>query len=262
MKLKRPLSFLSSYSFSGLLISLLALLLSLPASAAPAARDKEKEPEGKLVDSGSFGVFQKGHRVGTETFSIYQTSYGSIIRSEFKTENATTTDVQNSEMQLNAKGEIRRYEWKQVSPGSAQSTVLPNDEFLNQRWSTGAGEKEHEQPYLLPTSTAILDDYFFIHREVLAWKFLAMVCKQDKGQLQCVPKQRTQFGTLNPHQQSQSLMTAEFLGREKMTVKSGPQDLLKVELKNDAGALDLWLDDQFKVQRISVVGENTIVDRD
>jgi hypothetical protein len=47
-----------------------------------------------------------------------------------------------------------------------------------------------------------------------------------------------------------------------VTLKSGTQDLLKVELKNDAGALQLWLDDQFKVQRISVVGENTVVDRD
>lgn len=262
MKLKLSLSSLSSGSFFRLLTCLTALVLCLTAFAAPEPKEKEKEPDGKLIDSGSFGVFQKGRRVGTETFSIYQTSYGSLIRSEFKTENATTTDVQNSEMQLNAKGEIRRYEWKQVSPGSAQSTVVPNDEFLNQRWSTGTGDKEHEQPYLLPTSTIILDDYFFVHRELLAWKFLAMVCKQDKGQLQCVPKQRTQFGTLNPHQQAQSLMTAEFLGREKVNLKNGPQDLLKVELKNDAGALQLWLDDQFKVQRISVVGENTVVDRD
>ena len=38
-------------------------------------KEKEKEHEGKNVDSGSFGVFQNGHRVGTETFSIYQTSY-------------------------------------------------------------------------------------------------------------------------------------------------------------------------------------------
>jgi len=262
VKLPLSLSSLSWCSLSRPLVFTTALVLGLAASAAPVPKEKEKEPEGKLVDSGSFGVFQKGRRVGTETFSIYQTSYGSLIRSEFKTENATTTDIQNSEMQLNAKGELRRYEWKQVSPGSAQSTVVPNDEFLNQRWTTGAGEKEHEQPYLLPTSTIILDDYFFIQREVLAWKYLAMVCKQDKGQMQCQPKQRAQFGSLNPHQQAQSLMTAEFLGREKMNLKGGIQDLLKVELKNDAGALQLWLDDQFKVQRISVVGENTIVDRD
>src|SRR5208282_2055800 len=148
------------------------------ASAAPMPKEKEKENEGKQVDSGSFGVFQNGHRVGTETFSIHQTSSGSVIRSEFKTEN------------------VRRYEWKQLSPEKAESEVVPNEDFLNQKWSTGE-EKAHEQPYLLPASTSILDDYFFIQREVLAWKFLAAACKQEKGQVQCPPRQRAEFGTLN-----------------------------------------------------------------
>ena len=232
------------------------------ASASPIPKEKEKEHEGKQVDSGSFGVFQSGHRVGTETFSIYETSYGSVIRSEFKTENAPTLAVQTSEMQLTAKGEIRRYEWKELSPGSAQSTVLPNEDFLNQKWTAGAGEKEHEQPYLLPASTTILDDYFFIQREVLAWRFLAAACKQEKGQVQCPLKQRAQFGVLNPHEHSSEQLSAEFLGREKLTLKSGQQDLLKLELKDDAGTWQLWLDDQFKVMRMSVVGENTVVDRD
>lgn len=263
--MKLSLSVSSSWSCR-LLVFILALVWCISAAAAPLPKEKEKEKEkehdGKTIDSGSFGVFQKGHRVGTETFSIYQTSYGSIIRSEFKTENAPTIDVQTSEMQLTATGDIRRYEWKELSPGSAQSTVLPNDDFLNQKWTTAAGEKEHEQPYLLPTSTCIMDDYFFIHREVLAWKFLGMVCKQDKGQLQCLSKQHTRFATLNPHQQSQAVVSAEFMGREKVTLKSGPQDLLKVEFKNDAGTWQLWLDDQFKVMRMLVVGENTEVERD
>jgi hypothetical protein len=254
---------LSSSTSCRLLAFLILLLLVCAAVwADPLPKEKEKEHEGKNIDSGSFGVFQNGRRVGTETFAIYQTGSGSTIDSEFKTENAPTTAVQNSEMQLNAKGEIKRYEWKEVSPGSAQSLVVPNDDFLNQKWSAGTGEKQHEQPYLLPATTAILDDYFFVHREVLAWKFLGMVCKQDKGQVQCLPKQHTQFGTLNPHQQASSQVTAEFIGREKVSLKSGPQDLLKVELKNDAGVWQLWLDDQFKVMRMLIVGENTEVIRD
>ena len=205
-----------------LLAFMLAFVGCIATSAAPMPKEKEKEHEGKQIDAGSFGVFQNGHRVGTEKFSIYETSYGSVIQSEFKTENAPTQALQTSEMQVTAKGDIRRYEWKELSPGSAQSVVLPNADFLNQKWTTGAGEKEHEQPYLLPPSTSILDDYFFIHREVLAWKFLNMVCKQDKGPMQCMPKQHIQFGTLNPHQQSSAQLTAEFLGREKVNLKSGP----------------------------------------
>ena len=240
----------------------IALVWCVAAAAAPMPKEKEKEHEGKNVDSGAFGVFQNGHRVGTETFSIYQTSYGSVINSEFKTEN-TPPDVQTSEMQLTATGDVRRYEWKELSPEKGESVVLPNSDFLTQKWSTGPQEKEHEQPYLLPASTSILDDYFFVHREVLAWKFFGQACKQEKGQVpQCPLKQRVQFGTLNPHQHSSAPLSAEFLGREKLTLKNGQQELIKLELKNDAGTWQLWLDDQFKVMRMSVVGENTVVDRD
>jgi hypothetical protein len=244
----------------------MALVWCISASAAPAPnatpKDKEKEHDGKKIDSGSFGIFQNGRRVGTETFSVYQTSYGSVIESEFKTENAPTQAAQSSVMQLTANGEIRRYEWKELSPGQAESVVTPNADFLTQKWRTGPEEKEREQPYLLPVSTIILDDYFFVDREILAWRFLGASCKQDKGQVQCPVKQRAQFATLNPHQQSSAPLSAEFLGREKVNLKSGPQDLLKIELKNDAGTWQLWLDDQFKVMRMMVVGENTVVERD
>jgi hypothetical protein len=241
---------------------MMALTWCIAASAAPMPKEKEKEHEGKNVDSGAFGVFQNGHRVGTETFSIYQTSNGSVINSEFKTEN-TPPDVQTSEMQLTATGDVRRYEWKELSPEKGESVVLPNSDFLTQKWSTGPQEKEHEQPYLLPASTSILDDYFFVHREVLAWKFFGQACKQEKGQVpQCPLKQRVQFGTLNPHQHSSAPLSAEFLGREKLTLKNGQQELIKLELKNDAGTWQLWLDDQFKVMRMVIVGENTVVDRD
>ncbi len=226
---------------------------------------KEKEHEGQNVDSGSFGVFQNGRRVGTETFSIYQTSGGSVIQSEFKTVNAPAEAAQTSELQLTPSGEVRRYEWKELSPGKATSVVLPNSDFLNQKWRTGPEEKEHEQPYLLPTSTNILDDYFFVHRELLAWKFLNAACKQEKGQAtQCLLKQRTQFGTLNPHQHASAPLGAEFLGREKVTLKNGERDLFKIEFKTEAGTWQLWLDDQdhFKVMRMSIVGENTVVERD
>jgi len=245
-----------------MLAFMMTLVGCIAASAAPMPKEKEKEQEGQKVDSGSFGVFQNGHRVGTETFSIYQTANGSVIQSEFKTENAPTQAVQTSEMQLTAGGDIRRYEWKELSPDKAESVVLPNADFLTQKWSTGPQEKEHEQPYLLPVSTSILDDYFFVHREVLAWKFLGAACKQEKGQVQCPLKQRAQFGTMNPRQHSSAPLSMEFLGREKVSLKSGQQELNKLELKSDAGTWQLWLDDQFKVMRMSVVGENTEVVRD
>ena len=241
------------------------LALILTVSLFATAKEKENEHEGQKVDSGSFGVFMGSHRVGTETFSIYQNQNGSVIESEFKTEGSTApAATQNSEMRLTASGEIRRYDWREVSPGKSQLTIVPNDQFLNQKWTTGPQGKEGEQPYLLAPSTAILDDYFFVHREVLAWRFLAMACKQEKGQIQCPIKQRVKFATLNPHQHSSAPGTMQCLGREKVTLKGTEQELTKLEMTTDSGTWYLWVDDrdQFKLMRISIEGENTEVIRD
>jgi hypothetical protein len=248
--------------------AIIALLACLAASAVPSPKpngnETEKEQSEKSVDSGSFGVFMSGHRVGTETFSVTQDRSGSAIKSEFKTENdpKNPAAVQSSELHLTPTGDIRRYEWKELSPERASSVVVPNDQFLSQKWNTGPQTKDQEQPYLLPPSTSILDDYFFVHREILVWKFLAGSCKQEKGQVQCPLKQRAQFGTLDPRQHASAPLSAEYLGREKIAYKGNQQEFNKIELKTEAGAWQLWLDDQFKVVRILIEGDNTEVIRD
>jgi len=223
---------------------------------------KEKDPSGQKVDSGSFGVFMQGRRVGTETFSITQNGNGSVIQSEFKTEGVGGEALQSSEMQLTPAGEIRRYDWKEVSPGKGQSTVLPNDQFLTQRWSANPQDKAQEQVYLLPVTTSILDDYFFVHREVLAWKYMATICSQKDGQTACTGKQLAKFGTLNPRQHSSAPASLEYLTREKITYKGAEQELNKLELKSETGTWSLWLDDHFKLLRILIPSENTEVIRD
>ena len=241
-------------------------LVLIPAvSAFVAAKEKENEHEAQKVDSGSFGVYMSGHRVGTETFSIYQNQNGSVVESEFKTEGSSApAATQNSEMRLTASGEIRRYDWREVTPGKSQLTIVPTDQFLTQKWALGPQEKEGEQPYLLPPTANILDDYFFVHRELLAWNFFGMACKQEKGQVQCPIKQRVKFSTLNPHQHSSAPGTMEALGREKVTVKGTELEMIKLALTTDSGTWYLWVDDhdQFKLMRIVIEGENTEVRRD
>jgi hypothetical protein len=239
---------------------LCAFMLMLSLAGTVIAKDKEKkEVEGKKVDAGSFGVFVKGRRAGTETFSVTENPNGSVIRSEFKAEGAAGTSVQVSELQLTAGGEIRRYEWKEQNPGKAASLVIPTEQFVAQKWSAGPQDKEHEQPYLLPTSTSILDDYFFVHREVLAWKYLGGACSHEKEGLRC-PK--AQFGTLNPSQHSSAPASMEYLGRERVKVHDVERELNKLELKSEPGNWMIFLDDQFKVMLISIPGEATEVIRD
>ena len=140
--------------------------------------------------------------------------------------------------------------------------ALANDQFVTQKWSMGADDKEHEQPYLLPTSTSILDDYFFIHREILAWKYLATGCKQQNGGLSCPKEQEAKFGALNPHARASMLVTMTFAGREKILVRGVERELNRFSLKGEIGDWSLWLDDQFKLVRIVVKGDNTEIVRD
>jgi hypothetical protein len=238
------------------------LACAVQLAAAPGSKDADKERDGQKIDSGSFGVYMGGKRVGTETFAIYQARNGSVTTSEFKTENAPTEAVQKSELQLSGTGELRRYEWKEISPEAAESTVLPNDQFLTQKSSTGPQGKELEQPYLLSPTTSILDDYFFIHRELLAWKLMGAVCKKEGGPVQCMTRQRAQFGTLNPHQHSSAPLTGEYMGRDKVNFKGAQREFDKFELRSEAETWDLWLDDQFKIQRMVIESANTEVIRD
>ena len=237
-----------------------ALSVCLGLSPVWAKGEKEKAAPAATVDSGSFGVYSGGHRVATETFSIRQAADGSVVASEFKSEQGEQKAAQSSELELTPSVELRRYTWKESLPAKTEATVEPSDAFLVERFGP-PGEKQGEQNFLLPASTSILDDYFFIQREVLAWKYLATACKKEKGGLQCPPNQKVQFGTLNPNARSSMAVSIEFAGREKITIRGIEQELNRFVLRSENGDWAFWLDDQFKMVRL-VADNGTEVVRD
>lgn len=240
----------------------LAGVCLLAVSTVGASGKDDKAPVAQMVDSGSFGVFMNGRRVATETFSVRQSSSGSSVVSEFKSEAGVDKADQTSDWQMAANSDLKKYEWKELSPGQSQAVVVPSQDFLTERYRNSPQDKELEKPFLLPASSSILDDYFFVQREVLAWKFLATSCKQDKGALQCPLKQPVPFGALNPHARASISVTIEFAGREKVMIRGAEVELNRLDLKGDSGNWVLWLDDQFKLQRILILGDNTEVVRD
>jgi hypothetical protein len=221
-----------------------------------------KEPSPQTVDAGSFGVFMDGKRVATETFSIHQSETGSSVTSEFKTEVGVEKAAQNSQLELSPKGELKSYQWKETSPGGSHAMVLPSQDFLTERFSKGPQDKPQEQPFLLPATTTILDDYFLIQREVLAWKFLATTCKQENNQISCPLKQPVQLGTLNPHSRQSMPVSMQYSGREKVPIRGADRELIRLDVKTETGDWALWLDDQLKLQRILDLTTNSEILRD
>jgi len=236
-----------------------ALYLVVLLSIGAWSKDKPKEESAKLVDSGTFGVFAGGQRVATETFSIKQSSQGSTVSSQFKSAQGEQNAEQSSLLQLTPSGELRSYEWKELSPGKTVATVTPDESFLIEQFSDTPSSKPHDQNFLLPVSTAILDDYVFVQREVLAWKYLATACKHQQGPVQCPVNQKVQFGTLNPHERSSMLVSIEFSGRDKVKIGTSQRDLSRFLLKGETCDWAFWLDDQFKLVRLLNDGATEIV---
>jgi hypothetical protein len=234
------------------------LLLAASALARPAKNGSKDASH--VVDSGTFGVFVNGQRVATETFSIEQDATGSVVTSQFKSAPGVDDASQSSELQLASNSSLVKYEWKELSPDRVEAVVAPDGNFLMERTNAPGQKKPQEQPFLLPPSTVILDDYFFVDREILAWKYLATSCRRDNGQLQCPVNRPTQFGALNPHSRSSMMVSVEFAKREAVTIGGKQRELNRFTLRNEGDEWSLWLDDQFKLIRIDA--GNTQVVRD
>lgn len=240
-------------------ISWLGLLLMTALSLAVASEKKDKPNGAQTVDSGSFGIFIKGQRVATETFSIDQQDSNSTIKSQLKEASGPAT--QKSDLEMTSNGELVRYDWSQGAGGSL--TVLPKDEFLLEKISTAAYSKPAEQSFLLPNTSAILDNNFFVHREILAWRYLAANCKPQPEGMKC-QNAPGDFGVLVPQDRTSMHVRLQFVGKEKVSFRGAQRELLRVNLTGENYEWALWLDDldHFKLMKVAIAADNTEVVRD
>ncbi len=238
-------------------------ICSLPAVSAPGKDDKKDKPKpagAQTVDSGSFGVFVKGQRVVTETFSIEQKNGSSSIKAQLK-EAAATDASQKSDLELTSNAELLSYDWSQSSGGSL--TVLPKNDFLIEKIIVPGSAKAAEQPFLMPSMTAILDNNFFVHREVLIWRYLAADCKPEGSSLKC-QQGPVEFGTLVPQDRTSVRVRMELIGNERVTIRGTERQLLRLNLSGESFEWALWVDpqDQFKLMQVAIPADSTVVTRD
>lgn len=234
----------------------------LACAAVLSARDKKDKPKlaSPEIDSGSFGVFVKGQRVVTETFSIEQSNGNTIIKAHLKETSGADQTTQKSSLEITASGELIRYEWS-ASTGDSL-VLLPDNEILIEKITTPSSAKPVEQRFILPSVSPILDNNFFVHREVLAWHYLAVApCSGEGSNRQCQP---LDFGAVVPQSRVSMPVRLELVGREKVLIRGTERELLRLNLKGDEFTWALWLDDkdQFKLMRVLIPDDNTEVVRD
>jgi hypothetical protein len=154
-----------------------------------------------------------------------------------------------------------RYDWSETSGGSL--TVMPNNEFLLEKISASPSGKPAEKPFLMPSTSVILDNNFFVHREVLIWRYLAASCKPENGNLKC-QQNASPFGVLVPQDQNSLSVKMELVGKEKVTIRGAERELLRLNLSGENFAWAMWVDekDRFKLMRVAIPADNTEVVRD
>ena len=228
------------------------ILLAIPLAFAA------KIPNAQVVDSGSFGIYVKGQRVATETFKVEQNPSGSTVKSEVKAQDGAT---QRSEMELTPRGEVVRYDWQQIQPSKAEVNVVPKDEFLTETVNSGPNQKTFTVPHLLPLSTPILDDNFFLHRELLMWRYLASDCTASTEGMSCNAAPQ-QFGVLIPTQHLADTVTIGFKDKEKISVKGKEIDCTAFSMTTGNGDWLIYLDTQQKLVRITAADTGVEVVRD
>lgn len=235
-----------------------ALLLCL--SLHPYAQaGKNKVAEGtRTVDSGTFVVIVRGQRVAAETFQIVQGETFSSVTSEFKGEVGEKV-VQKAELRIAPSGELRRYEWRELTPHKEQIVVEPSEQFLVEQIVPEAPERPINQPFILPSTTMVLDDYFFSHREVLVWRYLAQACGSD---LQNCRPGTLQFGALVPRRRLPEIATLENIGLEKVQINGVERELNRLTLKiPEESDWVLYMDKDFKLVRILIATDQTEIVR-
>lgn len=247
-------------------VGMLTLPILAIAAFVPVLTGMGKQPEGQLVDSGTFSISVNGKRVALESFKIMQSAEGSVSHSELrvmeegKLANSDSKPEQVYDMEMDSSGNLRRYHWERLQSDKASLVVEPNDSLLIEHMVDPNG-KSRELQHMLPTSTVILDDNFFSQRELLAWRFMASGCKPDGKGTRCeLPKR--EYGVLNPSEHLSSDVFVEFIGQEKAAIKGAPQMYTQIRISGEEGEWLMWLDDHEKVVKIEVPDANTEVLRD
>jgi hypothetical protein len=229
-------------------------------TAAARTKDEKKHESKQLVDSGSFDVIVRGQHVLTESFSIEQQNGISIVKAQLK-ETAGTDPVQKSELEFTSQGNLLRYEWSENSGGSL--SVMPDNDFIKEKIIGAGSSKAEERPFLMPSTSMILDNNFFVQREILAWRYLAADCTSEGGNLKC-QQGPAEFGVLVPQERNSMSVRLELVGKEKVSIRGAMRDLLRLNLTGEDFQWSLWLDDQdhFKLMRVSIPADNTEVVRE
>ena len=221
-----------------LLSGILACHLASTGQEAPA-----NPPPMRVDDEGVFIISLAGRPVGSETFKIHSARGQIEAQGEVRLhieQNGKRVNVESfPDLVLDPQLHPLTYTWNQKGSQSSRLEVDFRGKPARVRYKTVSGG-EDDRDFELPLDVVVLDDNVVHHYQLIMARFQAM-----GGGKQTFP-------VFVPQEALPSLLTVEDLGSAATTIAGATANLRHLVITTDVTSIDLWVDDQQRIERVSV----------
>lgn len=194
-------------------------------------------------DRGTFVLTFAGREFGTEKFEIH--SFPDRIEAEAEIQLRVEQDGKSLDYHLTSKlvldSQLRplTYRWSQKGSHPSSLQVDFRTHPAKSRFRAEGGS-EDERDFDLPKDVAILDDNVFHHLQLIVGRY-----NEAAGGPQSFP-------AFVPHEGLPLVLTVNDLGSESVNIEGRAAPLKHWVVSDERAHIDLWVDEQRRVQRVSI----------
>jgi hypothetical protein len=216
----------------------------LACGLATLAQETPGNPRPAIVDDeGVFEILLAGRAIGTESFKIH-TSLGKVeAQAEIYLhveQNGKTVGIESfPDLVLNPQLRPLTYTWKQKGPQSSRLEVDFRSKLAKVRYKTVNGDEDN-RAFELPPDVAVLDDNVVHHYQLIIDRYQGMGAGK-----QTIP-------VFVPQEALPGLITVQDMGNAPITIARNTSNLRHLLMTTDLAHIDLWIDNQQHIQRVSV----------
>jgi hypothetical protein len=225
---------------------MLAPLLAAILACAVATLGQETPGNPRLVnvdDEGVFVISLAGRPVGTEKFKIHSSPGKVEAQGEIRLrieQNGKAVGVESfPDLVLDPQLHPVTYTWNQKGSQSSRLEVDFSGKPARVRYKTISGN-EDDRDFELPPDVVVLDDNVVHHYQLIIARYQAMGGGKQT------------FHVFVPQEALPSLLTVEDVGTAATATDGVTANLRHLLITTDVTHIDLWVDDQQHVERVSV----------
>lgn len=223
-----------------LMAGILACGLATLAQEAPG-----NPPRTNVDDEGVFEILLAGRPTGTESFKIHSSPGKVEAQAEIYLhveQNGKTVVIQSfPDLVMDPQLRPVTYTWNQKGPQSSRLEMDFRGKLAKVRYKTVSGNEDNRAFGLQP-DVAVLDDNVVHHFQLIIDRYREMGGGKQT------------FHVFVPQEALPSLMTVQDAGNAPVTTDGNTANLRHLLITTDITHVDLWVDDQQRIQRVSVPG--------